>query len=72
LVFANYYPMLWIHLNNSLKMESIYARRFTGGLFWHNKDETGFYSFYGIDDDGRWIPNPYPYIDNKIFWECFD
>lgn len=65
------YPMLWVHLDRSFKVNGIYAKEYEAGLL---GDDPSIYSFYWATDS---ICTKYNYtktdkwINKEKFYSCF-
>lgn len=65
------YPMLWVHLDTSFKVNNVYAKKYEGGL---RGDDPGIYGFgWAMDSTNTKHENTktYYWINKEKFNHCF-
>ena len=65
------YPMLWVHLDTSFKVNNVYAKEYEGGLL---GDDPGIYGF-GWAMDSTYTKRDYTktdkWMNEEKFYRCF-
>jgi hypothetical protein len=65
---SKYYPMLWVHLDSSFKVYSVYAKQYDGLL---GLDDPSIYGMSWAFDATKMKNNIESYIDDPKYNDCF-
>ena len=69
--FLSSYPMLWVHLDKSFRVNNVFAKEYEGGIF---GDDPGIYSLgWGTDSSGTKYNHAktVKWMNKERFYRCF-